>query len=109
MARQGLDSSKIEGFDWDSLNIDKNWMKHKVYYKEAEQIFFNEPFDIRLDEKHSQVEDRFVILGVTDKGRKISAIFTLRNNKIRVISARTQDRKERRIYEKIKTDTKVQK
>ena len=99
-----VDKTAFE-FEWDEGNVEKNWEKHKVFFKEAEEVFFNEPFDIRADEKHSEIEDRFVILGVTDGGRMLSVVFTLRKNKIRVISARVQDRKERKIYEKIKTNT----
>ncbi len=102
-----IDFSKITGFDWDEANTEKNWRKHKVYYKEVEQVFFNEPFNIERDKKHSQVEDRFVILGITHERRKLSVVFTLRKNKVRVISARDQDRKERRVYEKIKTNPKI--
>lgn len=86
-------------FGWDKGNTDKNWKKHKVHFKEAEEIFFNKPLKIFKDVKHSQKENRFVGLGVTNKKRKLYIVFTVRGKKIRIISARNQSKKERRLYE----------
>lgn len=87
-------------FDWDKGNLDKNLKKHKVYFKEAEEIFFNKPLKIFPDRNHSIREKRFAALGVTNRKRKLTIVFTLRGEKIRVISARDQSRKERSEYEK---------
>lgn len=86
-------------FDWDEGNQGKNWLKHKVGLKEGEQIFFNRPLKIFDDKKHSLVETRYVAYGTTDENRRLTAVFTLRQNKIRVISARDQNKKERSVYE----------
>lgn len=86
-------------FDWDKNNKDKNWVKHKVDFRECEQVFLNRPFKIFPDRRHSQKELRFLSFGVTNKGRKLTIIFTLRNQKVRIISARNQNRKERGVYE----------
>lgn len=86
-------------FEWDKGNKDKNWQKHKVDYKECEQIFLNKGLKILYDIKHSQKEDRFIVLGVTNKDRKLIISFTIRDKRIRVASARDQSRKERRLYE----------
>ena len=85
-------------FDWDKGNINKSWEKHKVHFKEAEEIFFNKPIKIFSGTKHSIEEKRFIALGVTDSLRKLAVIFTIRNEKIRVISARDQNRKEKEKY-----------
>lgn len=87
-------------FEWDKGNIDKNLKKHKVTNKEAEQIFINRPVFILKDEKHSNSEKRHMIWGKTDDQRQLTVFFTTRNNKIRVISARNMNKKERREYEK---------
>lgn len=94
-----FDFSQIEGFDWDSGNTDKNREKHNVAIGEAEEIFFNSSLMIARDLNHSQREERFAALGVTNSGRKLFAIFTTRNNKIRIISVRDMSRKERKFYE----------
>lgn len=87
-------------FDWDQANIEKNWARHKVHYKEAEEIFFNKPLKIFPDKEHSKKEKRFLALGFTKSKRKLAIIFTIREQKIRVISVRDQSKKERKIYEK---------
>ena len=87
------------GFEWDEGNRDKNWIKHQVSNSECEEIFFNHPILINIDKKHSKTEVRFYALGHTDLNRKLFIVFTIRNNKIRVISARDMSKKERKIYE----------
>ena len=91
--------SSMDGFDWDKWNVSKNWIEHKVTYRECEEAFFNEPKIIYKDIKHSFIEKRFGILGRTDNNRLLHIIFTTRNSDIRVISARDQNKKERRYYE----------
>ncbi len=91
----------MQGFDWDEGNIDKNWEKHKVDFRECEEVFFNHPLLINFDKKHSsQKEKRYQALGKTDRGRKLFIAFTLRDNKIRIISARDQRKEEKQKYEK---------
>ncbi|MBU0569476.1 BrnT family toxin [Patescibacteria group bacterium] len=87
-------------FDWDRENIDKNWKRHKVHFKEAEEVFFNKPSLVFPDKKHSTVEKRFQALGTTNGQKRLSVFFTIRNNKIRIISARNQSKKERKRYAK---------
>lgn len=93
--------SKIIGFDWDSGNINKNWEKHKVAFWESEEIFFNRPLLLQSDNKHSdKSESRYYALGKTNKNRLLFAAFTIRKNKIRIISARMTSKKEKIIYQK---------
>ena len=89
-----------QGFQWDHGNSLKNWLKHGVTQGEAEEIFFNEPLLLFEDEKHSELEDRFLALGRTDGGRFLMAVFTIRQNLIRVISVRNMNNHERGAYEK---------
>ncbi len=90
---------KCVGFEWDQYNAKKNWEKHKVTPAECEQIFFNRPLIIANDAKHSESERRFYSLGKTDLHRRLFIVFTIRNNLIRIISARNMDKKETRSYE----------
>ncbi len=87
-----------KGFDWDDGNADKNWLRHQVSQHESEQVFFNEPLIVGHDEKHSHLEKRWYVLGKTDVGRLLFIVFTIRENRIRVISARDMSKKERVIY-----------
>ena len=97
-----------EGFDWDEANSEKNWRKHKVSKVECEQVFFNSPLIIADDEKYSDFEKRWYLLGRTDMDRRLFVVFTIRKNLIRVISARNMSIKERESYDKeIKKDSEV--
>lgn len=90
--------SQCEGFEWNDGNINKNWLKHKVSPAECEQVFFNRPLVIQDDKKHSEAEKRFYAIGRTDSKRNLFIAFTIRNKRIRVISARDMSRKEREVY-----------
>ena len=90
----------IIGFDWDEGNLNKNWSKHQVSNAECEEIFFNVPLLVADDRKHSTIEKRYYALGRTNQGRELFIAFTLRNHKIRVISARDMSKKEREYYAK---------
>lgn len=87
-------------FIWNSGNLEKNWVKHAVHHKESEEIYFNKPLLILSDASHSNTEKRYFAYGVTNKGRKLMIVFTIRKNSIRIISARDQNKKERMNYEK---------
>lgn len=88
------------GFDWDEGNIDKNWHLHQVTDRECEEVFFNLPFVMALDVKHSQHERRYFALGRTDRNRWLFVAFTIRKPLIRVISARDMNQKEAQDYAK---------
>ena len=91
--------NEITGFDWDAGNERKSLDKHSVSKLEAEEVFFNVPILLLNDEKHSESEQRFHALGKTDTGRLLHITFTIRANKLRVISARDMHRKEKKVYE----------
>jgi len=86
-------------FQRDHGNERKNSDKHNVSKEEAGQVFFNQPLLLLEDKMHSQGENRFHALGKTDNERKLHITFTIRNRKIRVISARPMHKKERKSYE----------
>jgi uncharacterized protein len=90
----------VEGFDWDSGNVDKNLTAHGVKNSESEEVFFNDPLIVFTDVKHSQEETRYYCLGRTNELRKLFVVFTLRAERIRIISARDMHKKERYTYEK---------
>jgi uncharacterized DUF497 family protein len=88
------------GFEWDSGNTDKNRDKHGVEPGECEEAFFNRPFIVAADERHSASESRYLALGRSDAGRRLFLVFTVRGELVRVISARDMSRKEKAVYEK---------
>ncbi len=89
-----------DGFEWDEGNSDKNWFRHQVTNAECEEVFFNTPLIFADDTQHSKTEKRYFVLGQTDRGRLLFSTFTIRNNLIRVISARDMNRREEKRYEK---------
>jgi uncharacterized DUF497 family protein len=96
-----FDLARVVGFDWDDGNARKSLDKHGVTQREAEEVFVNTPLVIAEDVKHSQTEGRYQALGQSLTGRQLHVAFTLRNEgtRIRVISARHMNRKERALYE----------
>jgi len=79
---------QLKEFDWNKGNINKNLVKHKVDFRETEEIFFNRPVKFYLDKLHSQTEVRYTALGITNKKRILIISYTIRTNKIRIISAK---------------------
>ncbi|HSX08992.1 MAG TPA: BrnT family toxin [Candidatus Saccharimonadales bacterium] len=91
----------ILGFEWNKGNLDHIKI-HNVEYSECEEVFYNDPVYFE-DPKHSTQELRFVVYGITNEERLLTVVFTIRNNKVRVISARDQHKKERIVYKQNKS------
>ena len=80
------------GFDWDDGNVEKNWTKHAVRFTECEEVV------VPARNRPGFREERFVVLGRTAVGRRLSIAFSFRGDRIRVISARDMNRRERKEY-----------
>ena len=93
-----IDFAALEGFDWDDGNRGKNLAKHGVTDLECEEVFFNQPLLIAFDSGHSQAEDRYFVLGRTNRSRRLFLVFTPRGKQVRVISARDMTKAERTLY-----------
>src|ERR1035437_5659799 len=91
-------SEPIE-FEWDGGNKDKNFRKHGILNEEAESVFFDKNSLLADDLEHSKFEDRFQIVGKSAMEKLLTIFFTVRKNKIRIISARRSNKKERSLYE----------
>jgi uncharacterized DUF497 family protein len=87
------------GFEWNEGNLTKNWETHDVSEGECEQVFFRQPLIVRRDKKHSKRERRYYALGRTDAERLLFVVFTVRKNRIRIISARDMTRAEKTRYQ----------
>ncbi|MCJ7666651.1 MAG: BrnT family toxin [Actinobacteria bacterium] len=96
---------KCTGFQWDKGNIEKNWLKHGVSSSECEQVFFNLPLVSYEDIKHSEEENRYYTLGKTDTNRFLFIVFAVREDQVRIISARDMNKKERQVYKNYEKDT----
>ncbi|MEE9280773.1 MAG: BrnT family toxin [Myxococcota bacterium] len=89
---------RCTGFEWDDGNSGKSWHRHQVSDGECEQVFFNQPLLALPDDAHSIEEDRILVLGKTDSGRRLLVVCTVRGDLIRVISARDMTKPEREVY-----------
>ena len=85
---------EVQEFDWDEGNLDKSFKKHGITPNESEEIFLDENLGVTSDIKHAQDEERLVALGKTLAGIILFVVFTVRKNKIRIISARFANKKE---------------
>ena len=80
-------------FDWDPLKELSNLRKHGVSFRQAATIF-RDPRQLSIyDDEHSQNEDRWITLGIDDRGvvRVVIHTFEQVNQelcRIRIISAR---------------------
>ena len=102
MQPNGFSSEEFLGcaeFEWDEFNAPKIWGKHGVSIEECEQVFFNAPLVVAEDVKHSEFEKRFYSLGQGDGGRLLFVVSIVREQRIRIISARDMSRGERKVYE----------
>jgi uncharacterized DUF497 family protein len=91
----------VLSFEWDRGNKQKNWIKHKVTSEEAEEAFEDENRMLFEDVKHSTAQEkRFILFANTQEQRKLVVVFTMRREKVRIISARPMHRKEAIVYEK---------
>ena len=88
-------------FIWDEGNNQKNFQKHEVTSTESEEAFFDEMLIILGIQITPQCfEERFGIMGKSKLGRLLFISFTVRQGRIRVISARSANKKEQGFYEK---------
>jgi uncharacterized protein len=87
-------------FEWDESKNRKNKNKHGIDFETAMELW-NDKNRIEIQTPFP-IENRSVLIGKIDK-KLWSAIFTLRDNAIRIISVRRARKKEAKFYEQKKT------
>jgi len=85
--------SRAAKFEWDDANT-AHIARHGVTREEVEQAFANHPLVVLATQKRSG-EERVLSAGLTDAGRALQFVHTMRQGKIRVITAHTAKRKVR--------------
>ena len=86
-------------FEWYGPKAAANRAKHKVTFDEAKTVFGDPLGRITDDPRHSEGEERFALLGQSDRDRLLVVLFTEHGETIHLISARKATRRERREYE----------
>ena len=86
-------------FEWDPEKAEANLSKHGVSFAEAVTAF-GDPLSMNMpDPDHSEGEQRFIVLGMSDRYRLLVVSYTERLPRTRIISARLATRHERKQYE----------
>ncbi len=86
-------------FEWDNVKAKMNLRKHYVSFSEAATVLRDGLSITIYDPDHSDTEDRYITIGISDTGRFLMVSHTDRGDRTRIISARELTRKEREVYE----------
>ncbi len=84
-------------FDWDPAKNEANLNKHGISFNEARHIF-DGPILTRVDDRQDYGENRAISLGALSRDAVLVVVHTERRDKIRLISARNANRRERTVY-----------
>jgi uncharacterized protein len=86
-----------ESFEWDEAKAAENYAKHGVSFETAIEVF-RDPFGIeRLDDREDYGEARFILIGTAEEA-VIAVVYTERDGRFRIISARRATRHEQDDY-----------
>jgi hypothetical protein len=82
---------------WDPEKARSNLKKHGVRLSDAEMVLFD-PNALTREDTEAEGEQRFVTVGADSVGRVV-AVYAYRGEDIRLISARSATKRERKSYE----------
>ena len=83
-------------FEWDPGKNEANLEKHGIDFEGAKTIWEGRVIEVQSRQCHSG-ETRYLAIGFYE-GREITVVYTVREEKIRIISARRSRRNERELY-----------
>jgi len=88
-------------FEWDENKNVINIQKHNVSFEEAMTVFKDVKAVLLYDENHSETEDRFNIIGMSQLSNLLIVCHCYRESDtiIRIISARKPNKNESKLYE----------
>ena len=86
-------------FDWDPTKALSNLRDHGVSFDEAATVFVDILAMNMPDPDHSEGEERFLVLGMSEKSRLVVVSYAERSPRTRIIRARLATSHERRKYE----------
>ncbi len=90
-------------FEWDPMKARDNHGKHGITFDEAATVFRDSKALSIFDPDHSRTEDRWITMGISEKGRLLIVIHTFQEESndavmIRIISSRKATKQETKIY-----------
>lgn len=87
-------------FEWDEEKSERNVRQRGISFEEAKTVF-RDPHSITIfDPAHSEHEDRYIDIGLSDRHRLLVVVYTEREARIRIISCRKAEPAEQRQYER---------
>lgn len=91
-------------FEWDENKNEINKKKHNISFVEAKSVFYDTEALVIDDPEHSEDEERFIILGTSEKANLLVVCHCCRQSEtvIRIISARTATKSEEKQYKNLK-------
>ncbi|RTZ92359.1 MAG: BrnT family toxin [Deltaproteobacteria bacterium] len=87
-------------FEWDDRKSEHNAKKHGITFQEAATVFYDEMAIEFYDDEHSEWEDRFLLLGLSEKLNLLLVCHSYKESEgiIRIISARKATKNESKFY-----------
>lgn len=84
-------------FEWDTNKAESNYKKHGISFDEAKTALLD-PNALAQEDPDSENENRWILIGMTQQAKLLTVVYTLRQNSIRLISARKATKKEINYY-----------
>ncbi|MDG6448429.1 BrnT family toxin [Glaesserella parasuis] len=84
----------IEGFEWDKKKAEINEKKHGITFDEAITVFYDDHTILIADPDHSFYEERFLLLGRSERSNILVVVHCERDNNLRIISERKATKQE---------------
>jgi hypothetical protein len=83
--------------EYDSRKAAANLKKHGVSFEEAEAALFD-PLALSIEDPDAEGESRWLLIGMVGRMQILTVIYTLRGDRIRIISARRSTKRELQEY-----------
>lgn len=91
-------------FEWDEVKASTNLKKHGISFDEATTVFYDESGILFDDPEHSENEERFIIIGISENANLLVVCHCYRQSEtvIRLISARKATKTETKQYQELR-------
>ena len=86
-------------FEWDDNKAESNVLKHGISFEEAVTVFADPYLLFTEDSEHSEGEQREWAIGEVEDGSIVVVVFTMRGERVRIISARKATKRQCQQYE----------
>jgi uncharacterized DUF497 family protein len=86
----------LKGFEWDSGNWRKSELRHGVAAVEAQEVLLQDPL-CQVDERHSDADQRYVALGITNEGRRLFVAFTVSRSRVQNLCTADESKRARHL------------